>query len=223
MGKTILSARQSDFLELVQKEPWLTKNFFLGGGTALSEFYLRHRQSEDLDFFSEKEIGERSIRAFLRKIAPKLGFEDFQRTEFWGLEMYLLRFDKKETLKVDFSYYPFPPFERWTFFGKLRVASIYDIAVDKLQSIFGKSRPRDYIDLYFIFKEKGYKLEKILKDIRNKFDLSYDPGSLISQFLRVRDFKNQDFPKMLKPFKRKEMEDFFLGLAKSLEGEIFVE
>jgi len=27
----------------------------LSGGTALSEFYLHHRFSEDLDFFSEKE------------------------------------------------------------------------------------------------------------------------------------------------------------------------
>jgi len=28
-------------------------------------------------------------------------------------------------------------------------------------------------------------------------------------------------PKMFKPFDRKEMEDFFLKLAKSLQGEIF--
>ena len=51
MGKSILTPKQFDFWELAKKDLWLTKNFFLGGGTALSEFYLHHRLSEDLDFF----------------------------------------------------------------------------------------------------------------------------------------------------------------------------
>lgn len=223
MEKSIFTPRQFDFLELAEKESWLTKNFFLGGGTALSAFYLHHRLSEDLDFFSEKEISERSIRNFLKKISPKLGFKDFERKNFWGLEMYVLKFNKQEMLKVDFSYYPFPPIGKWTYFSKLRVASIYDIAVDKLQTIGSKVRPRDYIDLYFILKEKGYQLKNLLDDIRVKFDLSIEISSLASNFLMVKDLKNRDFPRMLKSFNRKEMEDFFLELAKSLEKEIFVE
>lgn len=223
MEKSILTPRQFDFLELAEKDPWLTKNFFLSGGTALSAFYLHHRLSEDLDFFSEKEVSERSIRAFLKKTSPKLGFKDFERKNFWGLEMYVLRFNRKEMLKVDFSYYPFPPIEKWTYFGKLRVASIYDIAVDKLQTIGSKVRPRDYIDLYFIFKEKGYQLKNLLDDIRIKFDLSIEISGLASSFLMVKDLKDEDFPRMLKSFDRKEMEEFFLSLARSLEKEIFVE
>jgi len=209
-------------LELAKKDSWLTKNFFLGGGTALSEFYLRHRLSEDLDFFSEKEINERSLRSFLRKISGKLGIKGFEKRDFYGLEIYLLKFSRNQTLKVDFSYYPFPPVEKWTFLGKLRVASLYDIAVDKLQTIGAKARPRDYIDLYFILKEKGYKVNKILGDIRAKFDWTIEPSSLASSFMMIKDLKTGDFPKMLKPLDRKEMENFFLGLAKSLEKEIFV-
>lgn len=223
MGKSILTPRQSDFLELAKEDPWLTKNFFLTGGTALSEFYLRHRLSEDLDFFSEKKVSERIIRAFLKKISPKLGIKNFERREFLGLEMYFLKFSPKQILKVDFSYYPFPPIEKWTYFRKLRVAGIYDICVDKIQTISGKARPRDYIDLFFIFKERGYSLEKILRDIRIKFDIVIEPGTLASQFLRVKDLRVHDFPKMLKPFNKKEMEDFYLSLAKSLEKEIFKE
>jgi predicted nucleotidyltransferase component of viral defense system len=30
--------------------------FYLTGGTALAAYYLRHRLSEDLDFFAEKEF-----------------------------------------------------------------------------------------------------------------------------------------------------------------------
>lgn len=223
MGKGILTPRQSDFLELVKGDGWLTKNFFLGGGTALSEFYLRHRMSEDLDFFSEeREVSPRAIHSFLRRIAPRLKIKSFETKDFGGVQMCFLKFAKNKTLKVDFSCYPFPPIERWTYFGKLRVASIYDITVDKLQTIGAKPRSRDYIDLYFILKDKNYQLPKILDDIRIKFDWVLEPFSLASQFMRVKDIKDKDFPKMLKPFDRKEMEEFFLGLAKSLEKEIFV-
>ncbi|MEW5692252.1 MAG: nucleotidyl transferase AbiEii/AbiGii toxin family protein [Candidatus Hydrogenedentota bacterium] len=36
-------------------EKFFTQKFYLTGGTALSEFYLKHRISEDLDFFCENE------------------------------------------------------------------------------------------------------------------------------------------------------------------------
>ncbi len=47
--------------------------FYLAGGTALAEFYLRHRKSEDLDFFSgiEELIGPFSFR--LEKILIEKG------------------------------------------------------------------------------------------------------------------------------------------------------
>jgi len=32
----------------------LNENFFLTGGTALSAFFLQHRYSEDLDFFTDQ-------------------------------------------------------------------------------------------------------------------------------------------------------------------------
>lgn len=184
MGQSIFTAKQSHFLELAKKDSWLTKNFFLSGGTALSEFYLHHRLSKDLGFFSQKEMSHRSIRSFLRKVSPKLGIKSFKFREIFGIHTSILKFNKNQNLKVDFSYYPFPPIERWTFMEKLKVASIYDIAVDKLHSIFNRSQARDFIDFYFILKEKGYRLEKILKDIRVKFDVFLEPGSLSSQFLK---------------------------------------
>ncbi len=55
MGKTILTPKQFEFLELVKVEPQITKAFYLTGGTALSEFHLKHRLSEDLDFFIEEK------------------------------------------------------------------------------------------------------------------------------------------------------------------------
>jgi len=58
MGKTILTKTQKEILNYLSKDKDFTSNFYFTGGTALSEFYLQHRLSEDLDFFSEKEIDD---------------------------------------------------------------------------------------------------------------------------------------------------------------------
>jgi len=52
----ILTARQKKVLSFVKENPYLTDRFYFTGGTALSYYYLHHRLSEDLDFFSEKEF-----------------------------------------------------------------------------------------------------------------------------------------------------------------------
>ncbi len=50
MGKTILTPTQRQVLDILAKNSKFT-SFYLTGGTALSEYYLHHRLSEDLDFF----------------------------------------------------------------------------------------------------------------------------------------------------------------------------
>ena len=54
--KSILTPFQKAILEGICQEKFITENFVFGGGTALSEFYLKHRYSEDFDFFTENEI-----------------------------------------------------------------------------------------------------------------------------------------------------------------------
>ena len=225
MGKTVLTPKQLNFLELAQKEPSITKNFYLTGGTALSEFYLKHRLSEDLDLFSEKEIKVGAIESFLKALSAKIGIDKIVKQQFFGLNTYKFHYKDGDALKVDFNYYPFPKIEKGVFFGKLEISSIYDIAVNKLHTIGMKPRTRDYIDLFFIFKKSRDKPEKYLArmriDSQAKFDWPLEPKNLAVSFTRVKDLARKDFPKMLVPFDEREMENFFLGLAKNLEKEIF--
>jgi predicted nucleotidyltransferase component of viral defense system len=140
-------------LEFVSKKPQIIKNFYLTGGTALSEFYLKHRISEDLDFFSEKEVNPKVIEAFLQRISKKINLSKIKRSQFLGLFSYILLYKDGDSLKVGFSYYPFPKIEKGVSFKNLQVASLLDIAVDKLHTLFMKPRARDYVDLFFIVKE----------------------------------------------------------------------
>ena len=77
MAKTILTKRQRQLLILLSKQAIITKKFYLSGGTALAEYYLRHRYSEDLDFFSLDEVDPMAIQVILKKqwsVRNKLNF-----------------------------------------------------------------------------------------------------------------------------------------------------
>lgn len=221
MGKTILTPKQLKFLELVQKDSQITKRFYLTGGTALAEFYLKHRLSEDIDLFCEvEEVDQVAVSAFLEKISQKLSVKQIKRSQFLGLVSFILDFDDGDVLKVDFNYYPFPRIDRGVKFGKLEVDSLRDIAVNKLHTIFMQARSRDFVDLYFILKQENYLLDELIIDAKTKFDWHIDSLTLGSQFERVGDYQ-QEYPRILLPFSQKEMEEFYRKLAKSLAGDIF--
>jgi len=209
-------------LELVSQEPQITKKFYLTGGTPLAAFYLHHRLSVDIDLFTqEQEVDPKLTDAFLKRVTPKLSIIHIDRSQFLGLVSYKLIYKNKKELKVDFNYYPFPRIEKGIKYKNLKVDSVYDIGINKIHTLFMKPRTRDYVDLYFIMNNYDYSLKKLISDAKAKFDWHIDSVNLSSQFIKVKDIKDQDFPKMLKSFDRKKMEEFFISLAKSLERDIF--
>lgn len=219
MGKSILTPEQFNFLELIQKEPQITNRFYFTGGTVLSEFYLQHRLSEDIDLFNEsEEVDQSLIDAFLKRISPLLKVRKIKKSQFLGLVSYILIFENKEQLKVDFNYYPFLRIEKGKKYKNLQIDSIYDIAVNKVHTMFMRTRSRDFVDIYFIMRSVDYTLDQLIKDAKVKFDWHIDQITLASQFMKVKE--TRDLPKMLTAFDRKDMEEFFLKLAKSLTEEI---
>ena len=220
MAKSILTTKQLNFLELVSKDKQITKRFYLTGGTTLAEFYLKHRLSEDIDLFAEKEeVNQTLVDTFLKKASLELSIVEIKKSQFLGLVSYFLIFKDGEKLKVDFNYYPFPRINKGTKFKNLSVDSIYDIAVNKVQTMFTRTRSRDFVDLYFIIQSSNYSLDQLIGDSKAKFDWHIDKITLASQFVKVKEIS--DLPTMLVPFHQKDMEKFFLDLAESLEDGIF--
>ena len=224
MEKTILTPKQLEFLELVKVEPEITKRFYLTGGTALAEFYLKHRLSEDIDLFTEEnEVDQKLVEAYLKKISVILSVKKIDRSVFMGLVSYFLIFKDGNKLKVDFNYYPFPRIEKGLKYGKLQIDSIRDIAANKVHTIFVNPRDRDYIDLYFIMKDGNFNLSQLIRDAKIKFDWHIDKLTLVSQLLRVKEIKILETPKILVPFDKKEIDNFFIKEAKKLTSSILKE
>lgn len=169
--KGIPTPHQKQVLDSISKEEYFSDRYYLTGGTALAEFYLKHRFSEDLVFFCEKqEVNPVFVTRFFNLQAKKLNLEKFDTRNFLGLYTLFLNFKDKSALKVDFNYYPFLRIVRGVKYNSMEVNSIYDIAVDKVHTVVMKPRARDYIDLYFILKQKHYQFFSLLMDAKAKFD-----------------------------------------------------
>lgn len=214
----ILTEKQKQFLECLGGEPYFYQHYYFTGGTPLAAFYLQHRLSEDIDLFSEEEIHVPSVRTFLKKNEGPLGITKIDYRQFLGLHSFQLFFSATDILKVDFNYYPFPRIDKGMKYKNIPIDSILDIAVNKVQTIATKPRARDFIDIYFIIKEKGYDFHELLENARNKFDWYTDLLQLGSRLLQAMEVK--DFPRMIKQIDHREWQDFFVEEAKKLKSEI---
>ncbi len=217
---SILSENQKKVLKLVGDEKNITQNFYLGGGTALAEFYLKHRLSEDLDFFSENEFEPQSISVILKKIQKKAGIEKVEYTQSFNRSLFFLNLHGDQ-IKTEFTYFPFPRIEKKMKIGELYVDSLLDIAVNKIFTIYQKPRSRDFVDLYFILqKEKTWDLNDLVQKAQIKFENHIDPIQLGSQYMKAIELK--DYPKMILEIENSVWQDFFISEAKKLKSQIIL-
>lgn len=212
----ILTKTQELFLNLLSRQSF-SKKFYLSGGTALAEFYIPYRFSEDLDFFSEEEIQVDEITAFIQSIKNKLGFESFDFNSSFNRNLFFLKFPN-EILKLEFTYYPFKQLDDSKEEFGIKIDSVEDIAVNKLFTIYQNPRSRDFMDLYMIIKKFRFTIEDLIKKAKVKFDSHVDPLKLGTQFHLVTQLK--DYPKLIDQLEEKQWQGFFEEEAKKLGQEI---
>ncbi len=142
------------FIQL-SKEDFLN-NFYLSGGTALS-LQLNHRQSDDLDFFSQKKFNPQLLLDQLNKFGKAENAFIDQGT----LNLYLYQ------TKLQFLHYPYKLLEPFLHYEKTNISSIVDIACTKLITISDRGSKKDFIDLYFLLKH--FSLTQILDSLSQKY------------------------------------------------------
>lgn len=218
--KTVLSRFQHQALAIFKKTK-LAQAFYLAGGTALAEFYLQHRKSEDLDFFTEQELNLEDLKRFAGKIQSVVPLDKLEFQHGLGLYSFFF-YPKAEVVqyKIDFGQYPFATIKPLKKISGLLVEDLYDIAVDKIHTISVRPRSRDFVDLYLILqKHEDWSFKELAKKAFEKFELRVDPLQLGANLLLVD--RLEDMPIMLKSIDLKTMRRFFLDEAKKLKAEVF--
>lgn len=211
---SILSKNQTKILSLLSEDKLISDSFYLSGGTALAEFYLQHRLSEDLDFFSEKEFDPLFISSTFKKIQDKASIEKINYEQSFNRNLFFLEL-KDDVIKTEFTYFPFTRIESEKKFGDLYIDSLIDIAVNKIFTIYQKPRSRDFIDLYSVLMhEESWKIDELVEKAQVKFDTYMNPIQLSSQFVKASVLK--DYSNMIKNIDEKEWQSFFMKEAKRL-------
>lgn len=199
------------------QEKDLKKKFYFGGGTALSVFYLHHRYSDDLDFFSKSPLDPDEIIAFINKISRKVGVA----AKMTKKEMVMLfEFHRgKDSLKVDFLYFPYHQIDKGIEHRSISVDSLKDIGANKLLTVNLETNPKDYVDLYFIINNK-LTLWDLLYAVEAKFNLQLDLIALGEDFLEAE--KIAVLPRMIKSLTLKELKSFFRKKAEILGKKVTI-
>lgn len=218
MAKTILNPFQQKVL-FEFKNSNLVKRFYLSGGTALAEFYLRHRVSEDLDFFTQEKLDLDQLKKFISAVCKKIPVTKIEFQHGYGLYTFFMTSKQNRKYKIDFGQYPFGPIEKLKNFNGILVESLFDIAVNKAQTIAFRPRLRDFIDLYLIIQQKPeWSFKELLKSSFEKFEMRVDALQVGQNLLEVE--KQIDMPIMIKKINLKNIQNFFLNEAKKLEKDI---
>ena len=188
------------------------QSFFLTGGTALAEYYLQHRYSDDLDFFTVDDQAFGLARQEIYRLATVLSVSvesivttpTFQRFELAQTGSAAVKLDLVRD--VDFQFGAHRKFEA------IIVDSLDNIGANKISAIFGRTESKDFVDLYFLL-QGGQLLPHLIRDAKAK-DSGITEFWLAGMLRQVEALTR--LPVMLKPLELGTLQSFFLELADNL-------
>lgn len=205
INMNILTTFQVKFIRAFSKTS-LKDAFFLTGGTALSEFYLQHRISDDLDFFTEEEGQITWILPIIEDIASELGGKiDINRNFRSYIEFFIIK--ENEFLRCDFAIDSPYRLNEKVFNNELGIYidNAIDISCNKLSALFDRSEPKDFVDIYFIDKEI-IQFDRLVEKAKKKH-IGLDNYWLAISLAKIDSFSV--LPRMLKPLTIDELRCFF--------------
>lgn len=184
-------------------------SFRIAGGTAVA-LHIGHRTSVDIDFFSNEQVSKQTILRFLK--------DKFPGNEFFVTEHNVL--GEINGVRVDLYDDWMIPFKRPPVVGDgLRLASMEDLAAFKLSCITERREKKDYIDLFFLFRELG--AQSVLKEFKTYNPLLSEKSILFAlSEVKTAEENKSPMPAMLMDVSWKEIKDSMIGAAKEYLREV---
>jgi predicted nucleotidyltransferase component of viral defense system len=207
-----LTPAQRKLIEALAKSP-IRDSFYLSGGTALAGFYVKHRVSKDLDFFTRSDVPVETLRSFLATV-PGLTVESFERR--FDRRIFLVHIDH-EPLEVEFTRYDFERLAEPTVLAEgVSVDSLLDMLANKIVALADRRDPKDEIDLYFLLSDpEAPAFRRALELAQQKFGI---PGLRFIMQSRLLAL-SKSHPPTTPPVTRAELESRFRELVEQLVDE----
>ena len=185
-----------EVLKKLIKENYLS-NFVLVGGSALA-LHLKHRKSEDLDFFTYEDnaFDIKKIKELVNKLNGKIVNISDEQVDVFIDGVKITFFDAK-----------------WNFLKPKKIenfnlATLEQLAIMKTNVLFLRAKYRDYYDLYFLAKQFGIsKIYEMSKNIIEGINFKLFAASL----LYIDDIEDEsiDYLEPKTKLALKEIQKFF--------------
>jgi len=178
-------------------------SFRLVGGTALA-LQLGHRKSVDIDFFSNEKISKKSIENILR--------DSFQVGTIEKTEHNILTYIDGVRVEM-YDDWSTPFLDQPITEAGIRMASLADLANFKIEAIIERREKKDYIDLYYLFKE--FDPQEILKQHKKSNPLVSDRSILFAlKEVKTAAVNESPMPNLTRSLEWNEITDTITKSAK---------
>jgi len=161
MYRNILTEEQVRLLSILKD---YSKDYYMVGGTALA-LHIGHRRSLDFDLFTNKDVKRKSIKNYFKKNYEDIivyGYEDYEQLHL-----------KINNVKCTFFKYPYL-LENFVWFEDIiKIPTLLDLSAMKAAALGGRAKWKDYVDLYFIFKEH-FSLQEVSQRAEELFGNIYN-------------------------------------------------
>lgn len=189
-------------------------DFYLTGGTALARFYFQHRESVDLDLFTQNQKTDFSIvNLEIERIGRELGLETIKQVTTDTFLQFIFQDSQQDLLKIDLVKDIPVHFGEFKQKGNIRLDSLENIGSNKITAIFGRTDHKDFIDLYYILNETNFTFEHLVSLAKQK-DLGLTDFYLANSIDQI-EIASQ-MPILLKPLNIKEYNEFYKKLSRDL-------
>lgn len=181
-----LTDAQFKFLSRVERDKVFTSVFFFTGGTLLKALGVVPRHSNDLDFFTFSHINDHNF------VAAQTNAHDLLDEVFGADEITLTDrgfIHKQSGMTIDLVADRSPNIENFKSFGSLQAASLPDLAAHKASALCSRDEVKDYIDVAFLTKQQGWRLQDLERLAEKKFRLgTISEEKLLAELLAKREW-----------------------------------
>ncbi len=182
----------------------LVRDFYLAGGTGLA-LQLGHRQSIDLDWFSDQDFSNEKIKKNLALLGNFKLLSEEKGTIHGTLD----------EIRVSFFYYGYSLLFPLINFTNINLADERDVAAMKIDVISSRGSKKDFVDLYFLLEK--YSLVELIDFFEKKYKgIEYNKLHILKSLNYFDDAESDPIPIMIREVEWEEIKDRIRAEIKKL-------
>lgn len=171
-----LTTDQERILTTLAKEK-IAQRFYWTGGTLLSHYYLHHRKSFDLDFFTDTAFRRDDLTPFLSSLKTTLNTHVLEEKKIYDRWEFVFP-DRNPPVRFEFVHYNhekirLAPLDSYR---GILIDSLPDLAANKVMAYLDRNQPKDLFDIYALLTKRKFTVDELIRLLEKKF------GVRISEF-----------------------------------------